>query len=418
MKIIGRNYNFLIVCEILLTCIYIFCSYFLPKTVNYSILVILLVLLSFKIQYRGKISLTKPQKKIIIVYLAWCAYLMMGTIWGIALHTTFSTSTLIVVTVLIGIASIKNETYIKLLPIGLFLFSLFEVTGVLLPLISPSTYFSILSKIPGDTYSDAIDFLSQGRSSGFTRQTAIAGYFVLISFSITFCGLLYARKKKQSGTLIILLLVIEILALLLTFKRGFIVAIFLSSIFTLLTNKLLSIKSLLKWGILFCLILLISFPIVNDIPEIQQSLERMEVKDDGTDMTSGRGRLASRAIDIFQDNPILGIGLGGYSVHSEMGTHNVYLQLLCETGIIGFSLFLTIILSNLFSVIRIIRKSNNFNFYYSLSLFIQVSYIIYALVGNPLTDNFIFIIYVICANISYSPYNKSNENCRYDLLPY
>lgn len=402
MTIAGVKTDVFNILGILLTCIYVFCSYFLSKGVNYSILIILLILLSLRIPHVGKISLTRHQKRIIILYLVWCAYLMMGSMWGIVLHTTFATSTLTVVTVLIGIASIKNSAYLKLLPIGLFIFSLIEVVGVLLPLISPSLYFSILSKIPGETYSDALDFLSQGRSSGLTRQTAIAGYFVLISFAITFCNLLYFRSKKRSGTLLIFLLLIETVAILLTFKRGFLVAIFCSSIIILLTNKLLSIKSLLKWSVVLGILLLIVYPFVNDIPEIQQSLERMEVKDDGTDMTSGRGELADRAIDIFQDNPILGIGLGGYSVNSEKGTHNVYLQLLCETGIIGFLLFFAILLSNLSSIIGIIKRSNKFNFYYNLSLFIQVSYMIYALVGNPLTDNFIFILYMICANISYS----------------
>lgn len=402
MNIASLNCNPLIFCEVLLTCIYVFCSYFLPKFTNYSLLVILLILLLSQVTQNGNISLTKCQKKITILYLVWMAYLMMGSIWGIALHTTFATSTLTVVTALIGIASIKNSTYIKLLPIGLLTFSLIEVAGVLLPLINPSLFFLILSKIPGDTYSDALAFLSQGRSSGFTPQTAIAGYFVLISFAITFCGLLYFRWIKQSGTLLIFLLIIEIFALLLTFKRGFLVAIVCSSIFLLLANKLLSIKSLLKWGVIISILFLTLYPLFNDIPELQQSLERMEFKDDGTDMTSGRGELADRAIDIFINNPFLGIGLGGYSVNSEKGTHNVYLQLLCETGIIGFLLFLSILLSNLISIIKIINKQIGFNFYYNLSLFIQVSYLIYALVGNPLTDNFIFIIYIICANISYS----------------
>lgn len=66
----------------------------------------------------------------------------------------------------------------------------------------------------------------------------------------------------------------------------------------------------------------------------------------GSDITSGRTELWKSAWDIFKENPIFGIGFGGFayhisgtfrSIHGQdvMDVHNCTLQLLCENGILG-----------------------------------------------------------------------------------
>lgn len=58
------------------------------------------------------------------------------------------------------------------------------------------------------------------------------------------------------------------------------------------------------------------------------------------DFTSGRFQLWGLAVDMFKDNPILGIGWGGFAKHGGdmeylKDVHNCLLQLMCETGLIG-----------------------------------------------------------------------------------
>ena len=65
----------------------------------------------------------------------------------------------------------------------------------------------------------------------------------------------------------------------------------------------------------------------------------------GEDILSGRVELWKQAISLFVEHPILGIGWGGFansvsesyrSVHGQVyNAHNIYLQFLAETGIIG-----------------------------------------------------------------------------------
>ena len=88
---------------------------------------------------------------------------------------------------------------------------------------------------------------------------------------------------------------------------------------------------------------------------------------------SGRFELWGEAINNFFRNPIIGIGTGQTPAYSltRMGTHNLYLQILGENGIIGFSLFLVIWLSAFFRMRRY-RRYNGFYYYailgYSINL--------------------------------------------------
>src|SRR5699024_7296327 len=67
----------------------------------------------------------------------------------------------------------------------------------------------------------------------------------------------------------------------------------------------------------------------------------------GEDVTSGRTILYEKALNLFYENPILGIGwkefkqltYGLLSSTSGSHPHNIYIQLLVELGIIGFLLF-------------------------------------------------------------------------------
>lgn len=60
------------------------------------------------------------------------------------------------------------------------------------------------------------------------------------------------------------------------------------------------------------------------------------------------------AIAIFLDNPILGCGIGGFhAIRDESWPHNFFLELLCETGILGTVVFL------LFFLVTFIRKKQS-----------------------------------------------------------
>lgn len=79
---------------------------------------------------------------------------------------------------------------------------------------------------------------------------------------------------------------------------------------------------------------------------------------------SGRFELWGEALNNFCTNPIIGIGTGQTPAYSptRMGTHNLYLQLLGENGLIGFSLF-SFIWFTAFIKMKKYTKCNGFYYY-------------------------------------------------------
>ena len=62
---------------------------------------------------------------------------------------------------------------------------------------------------------------------------------------------------------------------------------------------------------------------------------------------NGRGTVWNNGLDLFWQNPILGIGAGSFSGTVgggiRMAAHNTYLEILVEHGAIGLTVFLTIL---------------------------------------------------------------------------
>lgn len=91
-----------------------------------------------------------------------------------------------------------------------------------------------------------------------------------------------------------------------------------------------------------------------------------------------RMMLYAQSLSIFHDNPLLGSGLGGFNaITGEPWPHNFFLELLCETGVIGTFVAL------LFLVVPIIRQkqslhhitaSNQFFFLIVIAIFIRVMF--------------------------------------------
>ncbi len=109
------------------------------------------------------------------------------------------------------------------------------------------------------------------------------------------------------------------------------------------------------------------------------------------EFSSGRVTLYTRAIDLFLEKPWFGHGWGGYRQFSgilDYEVHNIYLQMLCEIGIVGLLCFV-------FFFIRILKlttslvKDNNDNRMKLMcytSMYCQIYFLLYGFTGNTLYD--------------------------------
>jgi O-antigen ligase len=162
-----------------------------------------------------------------------------------------------------------------------------------------------------------------------------------------------------------------------------------------------NIKKILKQTVLAFFVSLAFLVIISFLrPEMLNILNRF-----AEGGLSGRETYWERAIGWFYENPILGIGWSqfqwrnaAFNWGNAMAAHNVYLQVLCETGIIGFAIYIFMVSSGLRLSIKKLIHAHQINSQQETLLFysvvVQIFYLLYSLTGNCLYDNTLFF-YVI-----------------------
>lgn len=105
------------------------------------------------------------------------------------------------------------------------------------------------------------------------------------------------------------------------------------------------------------------------IRELDDQMNRILDFSEGAD--NGRFGLWRRAIDVFSYHPLFGVGHGGYYRLTGMATHNTYLAILCETGLVGSLCFLIF----LFAVLKKVWRLNKGWFFLLIAVLIQVFFL-------------------------------------------
>lgn len=145
------------------------------------------------------------------------------------------------------------------------------------------------------------------------------------------------------------------------------------------------------------------------------------------DVSNGRFKLYNIAWDFFCKSPVFGIGWREFSKevvnqYNQDGllrdTHNVFLQLLCETGLVGFCVFLSLFVSSTVLTVRLIlvgvRRQLNLSEMTKGALVFsacyQIFFLLYCMTGNPLYDLETLYAYVISVGISSGVYYRYRED--------
>lgn len=142
-------------------------------------------------------------------------------------------------------------------------------------------------------------------------------------------------------------LILCIVTSLLTFSRGGLVALFLVVLlYLLLTN--LSKKILMMTVSAACLVLVY---VVVSITQVNfNEVISSRIGDFSTDGGSGRFELWDQALSYYMSNPFIGIGAFNFPEYydfyygQKFYVHNTYLEILVESGMIGFLIYLSFLL--------------------------------------------------------------------------
>lgn len=279
---------------------------------------------------------------------------------------------------------------------------------------------------------NVLHLLGANSYTGFTTQTAhIAGYIVNGIGIIIF----YNKNKQlfKNISLIVTLLTLFI-GLLLTAKRAHLIFMIVSVLITYIISIQHSnfVKKMAKFVIVILTFIVITFsiltianvkesPIISFVNELQYTFEGII---NGEDVSTGRTVLFSYSWELFKENPLTGIGWREFINHSQgliridtgSHPHNIYLQLLSETGIIVFLLFITAVFLTYYKTCNLLRglikakNVSNWIFGIQYSIYVQTFFILYGLTGNPLTDHNFLLMYFLACSITFSGVYKFQSN--------
>lgn len=257
-----------------------------------------------------------------------------------------------------------------------------------------------------------------GYQSGLTGHYSTNGIYLGIGLILMAAGII-SRVERGLGAKAIAFLVL--IALLLTEKRGDLLFGVLAIFIMYFVYH--SDQKIKRWGkaaFAFLGVLALVLIISTRIPQVTKVVSRLT--DNQGDITNGRIYLYRIAWELFQTHPVFGIGWGAYkyefakrtplnAYHVEMlNAHNIYLQLLCEVGIVGLLLFLTVVLPTAYQTYKMLSDmakgklegNHKIKYYLTFSLGMQSYFLMYGFTGNPLYDVQVLFPYIIACAAFYA----------------
>ena len=200
------------------------------------------------------------------------------------------------------------------------------------------------------------------------------------------------NKSRLRKIILLILAFLSVFVVILTSKRGLIVAMLAAIALTVMIGKKKSPKTILAFGAIIVVGIFLVYYIASTNTTVDLFLRRFDVSE-SRDITTGRTDMWLGALETFGNtNPLIGKGTGATYTIEDAGMHNIYLQIFYDHGIIGFLIYVVFFVYNL-------RKAiiNND----SHSLFIQFVMLIYGISGNPIYSNSFFITYITYTVFNY-----------------
>ncbi|MGA4461241.1 O-antigen ligase family protein [Bacillus bombysepticus] len=204
----------------------------------------------------------------------------------------------------------------------------------------------------------------------------------------------YLTHLKRKGSRIGLLLTVA--TLLLTFSRGAFVAIAFGILLYFVAAKTKTKIRMIIWGSIFGIGAIYFAQSYFNIDVVKIVTERFtEVQGDGA---SGRFDIWGNGLKLFSDSPFFGIGIYNYRSYSndmfgiDHYMHNTFLEVLTESGMVGFILYSLFFLSlfRMFYKNRKQKHSTNYLFFTLCSMGVMMSSL--SLISN---ENF-FLFLAFC----------------------
>ncbi|MBF0483979.1 MAG: O-antigen ligase family protein [Candidatus Omnitrophica bacterium] len=172
-------------------------------------------------------------------------------------------------------------------------------------------------------------------------------------YTILLCSLLFALRHKLLKLILIGIIAANIFCVLFLYSRAAYIALVAGLGFLFLFKK--------RW-LLIPLVLLCLFW-QSFLPAKVQDRINMTTNEYGELDKSNMGRITvwNESLEIFRQNPVVGAGFGvfGYLGFELRDTHNIYLKVLAEQGVIGMFIFLLVLGTMFWQGIKLFDKGRD-----------------------------------------------------------
>lgn len=277
--------------------------------------------------------------------------------------------------------------------------SLIHVFATTLEFIVPSFIHGITDLLlSADSRDVALELYQYDYHCGIAQQASYDACYIAVAFSILFASVMVKKVKNNLANTILLL--ISIVAMLLTGKRGLVLAIIIAAAVTFIISLNTSGKLKIRYISMVIVAILFVNYIFNETEIATNIIRRMQ----NEDIFSGRVALWELAFLGIKQHPILGNGTGAYSTVSSVSAHNSLLQLWYENGLIGLSLIILIFINCIIMCLKKIKIADT-NFKKEIllmSLCYQIFFIIGCMSDSIFHHYILLITYLFFSILPYS----------------
>ncbi|MCD7844039.1 MAG: O-antigen ligase family protein [Clostridiales bacterium] len=297
-----------------------------------------------------------------------------------------------------------------------------------------SVMINIYGYVPSGTSNGTAGYRA-GIANHYSQNGIFISVFLILTVVLLLARSMPESKKQKQNNALVIIIIAAFVALLLTGKRGVLIWSVTALVITYLVSSKRRPGRIMRLALLALVAIAVLQILSEIIPAVAYVFERFQSA--GED-TASLERLAmwELAIEKFKKNPIFGNGFWSFRTfyaknlasiwhpYSEryqyLDAHNVYIQVLCETGIVGELIYILAVGLLLRKTIQIVRQMNRLNtvelrFGAMFSLSIQVFYLLYSLTGNCLYD-IVFYFYALAAATTLAIGRKITQEQKSALL--
>jgi O-antigen ligase len=297
----------------------------------------------------------------------------------------------------------RIDTLLKIFSLSTFCFLLFCFIYAAIRSISLTSGSFVFNPHP-----DEFPYLSYFYASDLTlfQHPSYLSMYVLLSAFICFETSFGVNNSRRRSTWFILALLLVISLYFISSRTGILIAILLLPYYFFRKVKKLKKSKFLFIGIL--VIMILSLPLLLKNQRVEYLYDKiMNNETYGTEVEEPRFIIWKSAMTIFKNNPFLGVGIGDVRTElakeyeragktdmavSKPNAHNQFIEVLLETGIIGFIMFISLI----FIMFRIAILDDNL--LYGVFIMIILAFfifetILYRLAGVSFFSLFAFLLY-------------------------